>query len=148
MTCRRTGLAVLAALATLSLAPAPAPAAAADGAAAERYARGARIYERCLACHALETDRTGPRHCGLVGRRAGSVPGFVYSPALRRAQFRWTEANLDRFLAAPLVFVPGTAMGYDGVKDDGERRDLIFYLREAGREPRCQRGSGSPPLPP
>lgn len=125
---------------------APVLAAAGDG-AAESYARGARIYERCLACHALEVDRTGPHHCGLVGRRAGSVAGFPYSPALRRAKFRWTEANLDRFLAAPLAFLPGTAMGYDGIKDDGERRDLIVYLREASREARCQEMPPTPPPP-
>jgi cytochrome c len=105
---------------------------------ADAYARGARVYERCAACHALETDRTGPRHCGLIGRRAGSVPGFPYSPAMRRAGFIWNEKTLDRFLRSPLTAVPGTSMGYDGVKDDGERHDLILFLREAGRATRCQ----------
>lgn len=104
----------------------------------EAYARGARVYERCAACHALDSDRTGPRHCGLIGRRAGSVPGFSYSPAMRRSKLIWTEENLDRFLKSPVMAIPGTAMGYDGVKDDRERHDLILYLREAGREPRCQ----------
>lgn len=104
----------------------------------DAYARGARVYERCAACHALDADRTGPRHCGLIGRRAASVPGFSYSPAMRRSKMVWTEANLDRFLKSPVTTIPGTAMGYDGIKDDGERRDLILYLREAGREARCQ----------
>lgn len=104
----------------------------------QAYARGARIYERCAACHALDADRTGPRHCGLLGRRAGSVPGFSYSPAMRRSKLIWTEENLDRFLKSPVTAMPGTAMGYDGIKDDQERHDLIHYLREAGREPRCQ----------
>lgn len=104
----------------------------------EAYAMGARIYERCAACHALDTDRTGPRHCGLVGRRAGSVPGFPYSPAMRRAKMVWTEENLDRFLKSPVTTIPGTAMGYDGIKNDGERHALIHYLREVGREPKCQ----------
>lgn len=108
------------------------------GEAPGAYARGAQVYERCAACHALETDRTGPRHCGLFGRRAGGVPGFPYSPAMRRSKIVWNEASLDRFLKAPMAAVPGTAMGYDGVKNDGERRDLIVYLRDAGREPRCR----------
>ncbi|MCG2576854.1 cytochrome c family protein [Dechloromonas sp. XY25] len=111
--------------------------AAADTSAAA-YARGALVYERCAACHALDTDRTGPRHCGLFGRRAGSVPGFAYSPAMRRAGWVWNEKTLDRFLRSPLTVVPGTSMGYDGVKDDGERRDLIVFLREAGGAARCQ----------
>lgn len=101
-------------------------------------ARGAQVYERCAACHALETDRTGPRHCGLIGRRAGSVPGFPYSPAMRRAGFVWNGKTLDRFLRSPTTAVPGTSMGYDGIKDDGERRDLILFLREAGRSARCR----------
>lgn len=104
----------------------------------DAYAMGARVYERCAACHALDTDRTGPRHCGLIGRRAGSVPGFPYSPAMRRSKMVWTEANLDRFLKSPVTTIPGTAMGYDGIKDDGERHNLIHYLREIGREPPCQ----------
>ncbi|WP_197970679.1 c-type cytochrome [Denitratisoma oestradiolicum] len=102
------------------------------------YERGARIYERCAACHALGMDRTGPRHCGLVGRRAGSIMGFPYSPAMRKSKIVWTEANLNRFLKSPLTIVPGTSMGYDGIKDDGERRDLIAYLREAARGSECQ----------
>lgn len=106
--------------------------------ASDAYARGAQVYERCAACHALESDRTGPRHCGLIGRRAGSVPGFPYSPAMRHAGFVWNEKTLDRFLRAPLTAVPGTSMGYDGVKDDGERRDLILFLREAGHTERCR----------
>lgn len=101
-------------------------------------ARGALIYERCAACHALETDRTGPRHCGLIGRRAGSVPGFDYSPAMRQSKIIWTAAKLDRFLKAPLAMVPGTAMGYDGIKDQRERRDLIAYLAKAGQSAGCR----------
>jgi cytochrome c len=96
-------------------------------------ARGQAIYSRCLACHALARDRVGPRHCGLFGRRAGSVPGFAYSKAMRNSGIVWSEETLDRFLADPLAAVPGTTMGYAGVKDARERRDLIAWLREAGR---------------
>lgn len=105
---------------------------------AEVYALGARIYERCAACHALDFDRTGPRHCGLLGRRAGSVPGFPYSSAMRRAKMVWTAKNLDRFLKSPVTTIPGTSMGYDGIKDDEERHALIHYLREVGQESICQ----------
>ena len=99
---------------------------------------GEAIYSRCAACHALAYDRTGPRHCGLLGRRAGTVPGFDYSDAMKKSGIVWNEATLDRFLADPLRTVPGTAMGYAGIKDPKERIDLIAYLKEAGRSPACR----------
>jgi cytochrome c len=92
---------------------------------------GEEIYSRCLACHALEYDRVGPRHCGVVGRRAGSIPGFAYSDAMKRSKLVWNKANLDRFLADPAKTVPGTTMTYAGVKDARERADLIAYLATA-----------------
>ena len=93
---------------------------------------GEAVYSRCLACHAIEYDRTGPRHCGLIGRKAGSVPGFAYSDAMKKSGIVWNEKTLDKFIANPLKTVPGTAMGYDGVKDPKERADLIAYLVAAG----------------
>jgi cytochrome c len=98
---------------------------------------GAAIYERCAGCHAMEADRTGPRHCGLVGRRAGSVEGFDYSPAMKRSGIVWTRAALDRFLADPIKAVPGTSMGYSGVADARERADLVAYLAQAGDPQAC-----------
>lgn len=92
---------------------------------------GEALYPRCLACHALAYDRVGPRHCGLIGRRAGSVPGFEYSPAMKRSKLAWTKENLERFLADPVGTVPGTTMTYAGVPDPKERADLIAYLANA-----------------
>jgi cytochrome c len=100
--------------------------------------RGEAVYARCLACHALGYDRTGPRHCGLLGRRAGSVPGFAYSDAMRRANLTWDRNTLDRFLADPLRVVPGTTMGYAGVKEQQARADLIAYLAAAGDSAECR----------
>jgi len=98
---------------------------------------GKEIYERCAACHAIDRDRAGPRHCGIIGRRAGSVRGFEYSEALRRSGIVWTEAALDRFLASPMESVPGTSMGYAGIASPAERADLIAYLRFAADRRRC-----------
>ncbi|MEO8280586.1 MAG: c-type cytochrome [Ideonella sp.] len=96
--------------------------------------RGEQIYTRCAACHAIESNRTGPQHCGLFGRRAGTAPGFdTYSKAMRDSKIVWNERTLDVFLQAPTQAVPGTAMGYAGVKDAGERADLIAWLRQASR---------------
>jgi cytochrome c len=99
--------------------------------------RGEQVYARCLACHALAVDRVGPRHCGLFGRLAGSVPGFAYSEAMKKSKIVWNDKTLDRFLAKPLAMVPGTAMTYDGVPDPAERADLIAYLRRANEAPPC-----------
>lgn len=112
----------------LVLAACGAPALAAPAAS---VAAGKVVYERCLACHALAYDRTGPRHCGLFGRRAGTVEGFPYSDAMRRSRIVWNEKTLDLFLADPLKTVPGTSMGYAGIKEKAERADLIAYLKQA-----------------
>jgi len=99
--------------------------------------RGAEIYSRCEACHSLEYNRTGPRHCGVVGRKAGSASSFEYSAAMKRSHLTWDAKTLDRFLANPPKVVPGTAMTYAGVPDAQERADLIAYLREAGQSAAC-----------
>jgi cytochrome c len=113
------------AIALASSAVAAAPAAKGDP------QRGEEIYARCGACHSLESDRTGPRHCGLFGRRAGSVPGFAYSQAMKNSGIVWDARTLDRFLTNPLRVVPGTTMGYAGIEDAQERADLIAYLGSA-----------------
>jgi cytochrome c len=119
-------------LAVLLLSALPAAAAPA-GDAAGNPERGAAVYERCQACHSLERNRSGPKHCGLLGRTAGAVPGFLgYSAALKDSGIVWTAESLERFLADPRGTVPGTRMGYAGVKDPQERADLIAFLAAAG----------------
>ena len=103
--------------------------AAPDGAA---LARGEHVYTRCAACHAIEGNRTGPQHCGLFGRHVGTTPGYDdYSKAMRESKWVWDEHSLDVFLKDPMKALPGTAMGYAGVKDDTERADLIAWLKQA-----------------
>jgi cytochrome c len=99
---------------------------------------GETVYARCLGCHALAYDRTGPRHCGLFGRRAGGVPGFQYSEAMKAADIVWTARTLDRFLENPARAVPGTTMGYAGVADRSERSALIAYLENANASAECR----------
>ena len=106
---------------------------AASRAAGDAETRGAALYERCAGCHSLDRHRTGPRHCGLLGRRAGSLSDFEYSSAMRASGIVWNEQSLDRFLAAPTEVVPGTSMGYAGVDDPGDRADLVAYLVSANR---------------
>ena len=99
---------------------------------AASLARGEQIYARCAACHAIKGNRTGPQHCGLFGRRAGTAPGYsAYSKAMRESQWVWDEKSLHVFLKDPMTALPGTSMGYAGVKDAAERSDLIAWLKVA-----------------
>ena len=104
---------------------------AADG----DVARGETIYQRCMACHALAANRVGPKHCGLFGRQAGTAKGYQYSAAMKKYGVTWDEAAIDHFIENPLKAVPGTKMGYAGVKDPQERADLIAYLKKATQDP-------------
>ncbi len=107
---------------------------AADAGRTAAEARGEQLYAQCLGCHAIGYNRTGPKHCGLFGRRAGSLPDYDYSSAMRRAEWVWDAQSLDRFLRAPVQMVPGTAMTWAGISDARQRSDLIAYLQEATRE--------------
>src|SRR4051812_49397260 len=75
-------------------------------------AHGKELYEECSGCHALQENLIGPKHCGLMGRRAGTVPDYVYSDVMRQSGIVWDTKKLDEFLKAPLSYLPGTNMGY------------------------------------
>ena len=79
----------------------------------------------------------GPRHCGLFGRLAGSVPSFNYPPAMKKSGIVWNEQTLDRFLAKPLAMVPGSTMTCDGVADPKDRADLIAFLKRVNETSAC-----------
>ena len=94
-------------------------------------AAGKQLYaNRCSACHSIDFNGTGPMHRNLFGRRAGSVPGFPYSQALKDSKVVWSEDTLARWLTDPEKFVPGQRM-FISVPDAQERADLIAYLRIA-----------------
>lgn len=123
-------------------------AAGAAAGASGNAARGEPLYARCAACHALAYDRVGPRHCGLLGRRAGTVTGFEYSPAMKKSGIVWTAKTLARFLADPARLVPGTTMTYAGISDANERADLIAYLEQATASPECPGTTTGPAVKP
>jgi cytochrome c len=90
--------------------------------------RGAALYQnRCSGCHMPDEDRIGPRHRGVVGRKAGSVAGYDYSDALSRSTIVWTNLSLDAWLADPEALIPGQRMAVN-VGDPQDRADLIAYL--------------------
>lgn len=98
-------------------------------------ARGARVFQRCYACHSVdpaETNLQGPNLSGVLGRRAGSLAGFDYSEAMEaagRAGVAWDARTLDAFMADPEALVPGTTMGPIRIPEPADRLDLIAYLR-------------------
>ncbi len=98
--------------------------------------RGEEIYHRCQACHALKANRVGPKHCGLFGRKAGTAANYQYSSAMKKYGVTWNEETLDHFITNPMQVVPGTKMGYAGIKDPQERADLITYLKQATADPK------------
>jgi cytochrome c2 len=84
----------------------------------------------CSNCHTGEPNKNkiGPSLFGVIGRHAGSAPGFDYSDAMKGAPVTWNDETLDRYLADPKSFVPGNKMPYMGVKNDERRQGVIAYL--------------------
>ncbi len=92
-------------------------------------ARGAKLYDaRCSACHSVDQNLIGPRHRGVYGRRAGSLVDYQYSDALSHSPIVWNDDTLDRWLASPRSFVPGSRMCIK-VSASDDRRALIEYLK-------------------
>jgi cytochrome c len=97
-----------------------------------------RVYAKCTGCHSPAYHRTGPKHCDLLGRQAGSQPGFTYTAALKNSGIIWTTDMLGLFLMAPMEIVPGTSMGFAGISSSVERSQLIRYLSRLNKDnPLC-----------
>jgi cytochrome c len=97
-------------------------------------ARGELLSLACAACHKLEAGEgtlIGPNLHGMFGRRAGTVAGFNYSPALKGSGLVWTPVSLEAWLSDPTGFVAGTTMAFTGYRSAADRRDLIAYLLAA-----------------
>jgi cytochrome c len=98
---------------------------------AQDAAAGAAVFKtQCAICHSVVAGKNmvGPSLFGVVGRTAGQVPGFHYSPANKTSGLTWNAATLDRYLTNPQAVVPKTTMPYAGLKDDTRRANLIAYL--------------------
>jgi cytochrome c len=129
---RRTGFAIAAAISTLAFAAAAARAQETLPPSAER---GAELWAKCKSCHTVEKggrNIVGPNLHGVFGRRAGALPHYTYSPAMKAANLVWNDETLDKYLAATVDFLPGTKM-YGGLALKQDRLDLIAWLKEATR---------------
>jgi cytochrome c len=95
--------------------------------------RGRQLFNQCAACHSVTgQNKVGPALNGVVGRRAGAVPAFSYSPAMAAAKIVWNDKTLDSYLAAPTTMLRGTRMTI-GVARAPDRADIISYLRTLTR---------------
>ncbi len=103
-------------------------------ASAEDIAHGKQVFQHCTQCHVPDQQRNGfgPYLKGVVGRPAGSVPGYRYSKAMSdagAAGLVWNEVALSEFLYSPKKKVPGTSMPFWGLWSQSEIKDVIAYMR-------------------
>ena len=84
-------------------------------------------------------NKVGPDLWGVVERPIASHEGFSYSAAItefsKGGTELWTFDHLNAFLTAPKKHIPGTAMGFAGLKKDEERANLILYLHTQADTP-------------
>ena len=100
--------------------------------------KGAAAAKKCAACHTFEKggpNRVGPNLFGVVERARASEAGFNYSAAMKAKGGKWSYDDLNKFIANPKGFVPGTAMGFAGIPKDSERADVIDYLHTLADSP-------------
>jgi cytochrome c len=93
-------------------------------------AAGKAVFAQCRTCHVTDpgVNKTGPSLAGIVGRKAGSAPGFAYSPANSGNGITWTKEKLFQYLEKPQRVVPKTKMIFAGLPDAQKRADVIAYL--------------------
>lgn len=100
--------------------------------AAPPAANGENLFrQRCQVCHSVDVAKpagVGPNLRGVVGRQAAAAK-FNYSTAIKQSKITWTQANLDRYLAAPTKTVPGTRM-VTAINDAAQRTAIIKYLSQ------------------
>ena len=104
---------------------------AAGPALAGDAAKGKAVFQaECSICHAITANAPGigPSLAGVVGRKAGGLPHYAYSSAMKAAAFDWTPPKLTAYVQAPQKVVPGDKMPYAGLKDPAKVADLVAYL--------------------
>ena len=90
---------------------------------------GKIIFKACAVCHATDhANHAGPGLGGIIGRKAGTAPGFSYSNAMKKSGIVWDTKILDAYLESPQKVVPGNRMPYAGLKNPTDRTDLVAYL--------------------
>jgi cytochrome c len=100
---------------------------------AQDLAAGEQSFRKCLPCHSVGADaknKIGPVLNGLEGRKSGTVEGYSYTEANKKANITWSEASFKDYIQNPMAKVPGTKMAFAGIKNDKEIADLWGYLKQ------------------
>ena len=101
-------------------------------------AKGQRTFKKCAACHTVDEggkNKIGPNLWSIVNRTIASHEGFTYSDAMAALEGAWDFERLNQFTADPKGTVPGTKMAFKGVSKDGDRANVLAYLRSLSAEP-------------
>ncbi len=99
-------------------------------ATAQDAAAGKQAFAQCSVCHSTDgTNGVGPTLKGIVDSKAGEVPGFRFSRAMKASNITWNEQSLDAYLTDPQKLIPGNVMPFSGLASAKERADLIAYLK-------------------
>ncbi len=116
-----------------ALATVAATAAAGNSYAAGDAEAGKKVFQKCQACHSVEPGKkkVGPNLAGVMGRAAGSQPDFKFSKAMKESGIVWDDKTLDAYLADPKGNIPGNKMTFNGLRDAGDRANVIAYLKAA-----------------
>ncbi|HUO90248.1 MAG TPA: c-type cytochrome [Rhizomicrobium sp.] len=115
----------------LVLAAAAAALMAAPAAAAGNAGNGKTIFGRCAICHTVQKggpNGLGPNLFGVAGRKAASLPSYMYSGALKASGITWSNDKLKAWIAAPARLVPGTKMAFGGISNTSQQDDVVAYL--------------------
>jgi cytochrome c len=107
----------------------------AGAASAQDAALGEKVFLKCKACHQIgenAKNAVGPVLNGVVGRKAGTYPGYSYSDANKNSGLTWDEATLKEYLKNPRAKVPGTKMIFPGLTKESDIDNVIAYLKQFG----------------
>ena len=118
--------------------------AAAGGGAAQDATKGQSVFNQCKACHMLDRALIGPRLKGVIGRKAGSVPGYSYSALMRAAGdagLTWNEAEVTDYLKNPTGYLKsyvaaknaaagGSSKMVFMLSNEDQRKNVVAYLAE------------------
>jgi len=115
-------------------ADAPASPGLAAALAAADANKGKVLFLQCRACHSLvpeaESGKIGPTLYGVIGRPAGSAPGFAYSEAVTRSGITWSAEEIDKWLQRPSDYLPGNKMVFVGIQDAQDRANIIAFIQQ------------------